>query len=421
MFDFFLPAMIASSVGIIYLWLIVPRIMPEREPMLPSTSARIFTAQLIIQADGIADGLSLAEVIEKTDGKLEVHEILRGEKNTRLRPLPDVMLRAGDSLVAKDTPDNLKSFETLIGANLFDQDVAVDEDNPLKNNNQQLAEVVVVPGSTLDGKTLKSTRFTDRYHLLVLALHRANRWKNQPGTNRPEDIQLKSGDVILVQGSRDSLKRLKASRNILVLDASTDLARSSRAPVALVIMLFIVLTAATGLLPIEISALAGVFLMLISGCLRWIDATRALSTPVILIIVTSLAMGNALLETGGASYLAQQYVQLTQGWSGTAILSGLMLMMAILTNVVSNNAAAVIGTPIAVSIASQLGLNAEAFVLAVLFGANMSFATPMAYQTNLLVMNAGNYRFQDFVKIGVPLTLLMWISLTFILPMLYHF
>ena len=421
MFDFFIPAIIAGSVGIVYLWLVVPRIMPRREPLMPSTSARIFSAQLRIAEGGFADGVPLSKIIAKTDGRLGAEEIRRGDEGARLLPLPDIIIRAGDRIIARDTPENLKEFETLIGAHLFARDEPVDDDNPLKDNNQQIAEVVVVPGSTLDGRTLKETRFSDRYQLLVLALHRANRWRNLPGSSHAEDVKLNSGDVILVQGSRDSIKRLKASRNILVLDASSDLHRTSKAPVALAIMLFIILTAASGMLPIEISALAGVLMMLVSGCLRWRDVRRALSAPVILIIVTSLAMGNALLQTGGADFLAQRYVDLTNGWSATAVLSGLMLLMAILTNVVSNNAAAVIGTPIAVSIAAQLGLSSEAFVLAVLFGANMSFATPMAYQTNLLVMNAGNYRFWDFVKAGVPLTLLMWLVLTALLPLLYGF
>lgn len=421
MFDFFVPAILASSVGILYLWLVVPRIMPHREPLMPTTSARIFTAQLRIREGGAAEGATLAEVIGMTDGQLEVIEILRGKEGVKLTPLPDIKIRMDDVIVVRDTPDNLKKFEALVGARLFSSDKLVDEDHPLRDNDQQIAEVVVVPGSTLDGRTLKEARFTDRYHLLVLALHRANRWRNQPGKRHTDEQKLNSGDVILVQGAKESIRRMKASRNLMVLDASSDLARSSKSYIALGIMLFIIVTAASGLLPIEVSALTGVFLLLLTGCLRWRDATRALSAPVILIIVTSLAMGNALLETGGAAFLANQYVALTHGWSPTAIMSGLMLVMAILTNVVSNNAAAVIGTPIAVSIATQLGLSAEAFVLAVLFGANMSFATPMAYQTNLLVMNAGNYRFYDFVKVGVPLTLLMWIVFTLLLPWLYNF
>jgi di/tricarboxylate transporter len=184
-------------------------------------------------------------------------------------------------------------------------------------------------------------------------------------------------------------------------------------------MAAIIITAAFGLLPISISALCGVVLLLMTGCLKWYDTTRALSAPVILIIATSLAMGTAMVETGGALMIAKAYVDLTSGLSPTMILSGLLAMMALLTNVVSNNAAAVIGTPIAIGIAQQLGQPAEPFVLAVLFGANMSFGTPMAYQTNLLVMNAGNYHFNDFVRVGLPLILLMWLILTFLLPALY--
>ena len=126
-------------------------------------------------------------------------------------------------------------------------------------------------------------------------------------------------------------------------------------------------------------------------------------------------------DTGATTYVAHQFVAVTYGMSDRVIFSALMLLMAILTNVVSNNAAAVIGTPIAISIAQELGLPPEAFVLAVLFGANMSYATPMAYQTNLLVMNAGGYTFMDFVRAGVPLTIIIWLSFSIIIPMMYNF
>jgi di/tricarboxylate transporter len=182
-----------------------------------------------------------------------------------------------------------------------------------------------------------------------------------------------------------------------------------------------VLVAAIGLVPIAISAVAGSLLMLVTRCLDWDDAQRALSVQVILIVVASLALGKALLATGATAYVAEVFLQLTLGAGPVAILSGLMLLMAVLTNIVSNNAAAVIGTPIAVDIARALGLPPEAFVLAVLFGANMSYATPMAYKTNLLVMNAGGYVFSDFLRVGVPLTLIMWLVLSWLLPVLYGF
>ena len=230
---------------------------------------------------------------------------------------------------------------------------------------------------------------------------------------------MKVGDILLVQGPREQISELKKRSEVLILDATVDLPFSKKAPLAMFIMKAIILTAAFGLLPIAISAPLGAFLMIITGCLSWRDATRALSAQVILIVVASLALGTAMIKTGGAEYLASVFVALAGNASPAFVISGLMLMMAIFTNIISNNATSVIGTPIAISIAGQMGLTPEPFVLAVLFGANMSYATPMAYKTNLLVMNAGEYTFSEFLKVGIPLVLIMWGMFSFLLPLLY--
>jgi di/tricarboxylate transporter len=153
--------------------------------------------------------------------------------------------------------------------------------------------------------------------------------------------------------------------------------------------------------------------------MSWNDVSRAMNVPVIMIVVSSLALGHAMTITGASEFVASGFVAVTEGAPAPVILSGLIFLMAVFTNVVSNNAAAVIGTPIAVSIANTLGLNPEPFVLAVLFGANMSYATPMAYKTNLLIMSAGNYTFSDFLRVGIPLSLIMWLSYSIILPLMY--
>jgi len=185
-------------------------------------------------------------------------------------------------------------------------------------------------------------------------------------------------------------------------------------------MFGVVAVAALGIVPIAVSALVGVILMLATRCLEWDDLTSALSAQVVMIVVASLALGLALMRTGGADYVARLYVAVAAGLPPTIVMSGLMGIMAVLTNVVSNNAAAVIGTPIALSIAQQLELPPEPFVLAVLFGANLSFATPMAFKTNLLILSAGGYRFSDFLRAGVPLTLIMWIALSVTLSVTYR-
>jgi len=417
MFDFFIPAAIVACIAIVYLWLIAPLLLPERQARLSDTSPRIFAAQLAILEESFAVDKTLAELIEKTGGMMEVSHIMRGS-GTFIQPLPDALIRADDRLLVNDTPDNLKEFESALDATLYVGDTVVDEDNPLSGEGQQIAEIIVVQGSPLLGMTLKQLNFADRYQLLVLALHRAGSTL-ETMREKIEQVRLRTGDVLLVQGHNEKIAETKRAGELLVLDATADLPHTDKASTALIIMAGIIIVAAFGLAPIAISAVCGVFLMLITRCLTWRDASMALSTQVILIVVASLALGSALLNTGGAEYLAQVFVSVSTGASPAFILSGLMLLMAILTNIVSNNAAAVIGTPIAISIAHQLQVNPEPFVIAVLFGANMSYATPMAYKTNLLVMNAGGYTFMDFVRVGVPLTIIVWLGLSFLLPIMY--
>ncbi|ASJ73095.1 SLC13 family permease [Granulosicoccus antarcticus] len=419
MFDFLLPASIAVGVGILYLWLVVPLIMPERTPVMSDTSPRVFNAYLFIPEGSFADGKSLSDTLDKTQGEMSIQQILRDE-TTYIRPLPDARIMAGDQLGIRDTPERLKEFERTLGATLYTRNVKVDEQHPLADAEQQIAEIVVTQGSLLENNTLRNIRFKDTYQLVVLALHRAGvEMKSLP--KGVMSTRLYAGDVILVQGGRKQLASIRREGQLLMLDATSDLPFTHRASYAIAIMAAVVLSAALGWMPISVSATSGVALMILTRCLNWRDVGGALSTSVVLVIVASLALATALQQTGGADYLALLFLEYTRDFSATIVLSLLMLLMAILTNVVSNNAAAVVGTPIAVSIATELGLPVEAFVLAVLFGANMSFATPMAYQTNLLVMNTGGYVFSDFLRAGVPLVLLIWLTLSVVLPMLYGF
>ena len=420
MFEFVLPAVIVGGAGLLFLWLIAPRLLPDRAPPMADTSPRIFNSQLNIKEGGFADGKTLSEVLAKTDGNMRVDKIQRSD-SLFLAKLPSVKLQPGDRLFVKDTPDNLKHYESILGATLYnisDDEHPIDEDTPLKAEGQQLAEVVVTRGSPLHLRTLTAARFSASYGLLPLALHRARAPSSQV-TGDITMIRLRAGDVLLVQGSRENIEGLKDAGSMLVLDGTTDLPHTHKAKRALAIMGLVILAAATGMLPISVSALAGLGLMLATNCLTWRDAAAALSVPVVMIIVTSLALGNALMQTGMAAWLADSFVGATEALPVPMILSAFLLLMSIMTNVVSNNAAAVIGTPIAIGIAQQLGVNPEPFILAVLFGANMSFATPYGYQTNLLILSAGGYTFTDFLRVGIPLTIVMWVGFSFVLPFLY--
>jgi di/tricarboxylate transporter len=420
MFEWVLPVTIVGGVAILFLWLVAPRLLPDRTPLMADTTPRIFSGQLHIMKGGFADGRTLSEVLAKADGQMRVDKIQRSE-SLFLAKLPQVKLQPGDRLFVKDSPENLKHYEQILGATLYnaeDEEHPVDDEFPLEAGGQQLAEVVVTRGSPLHLRTLAAARFSGSYGLMPLALHRARAPSSQI-TGDLNTIRLRAGDVLLVQGSREAINHLKDSGSMLVLDGTTDLPHTHRAKRALFVMALVVAAAALGILPIAVSAVIGLGLMIATGCLTWRDAVGALSIPVIMIIVTSLALGKALLGTGMADYLAMGFVTMTASLPIPMILSGFLLLMAILTNVVSNNAAAAIGTPIAIGIAQQLGVPADPFILATLFGANMSFATPYGYQTNLLILSAGGYKFTDFLRVGIPLTIIMWIGFSLVLPALY--
>jgi len=416
LFDFAMPASIGAAVAILYLWLIAPRLLPERESKLADLSPRLFDARFLITPESELADKTLAEAIALTGGDMQVIRIRRGD--TIVMPLPDVRLITGDRLRVRDTPTNLKQYQEALRVELYSGETRVDAEHPLTAANQTLAEIAVVQGSSLDRANLAYARFLDRYQLAVLALHRAGKdvWRAKEEIH---EVILQPGDVLLVQGPKEQLSSLKRSTEFLVLDSSIELPSSDKSMWALSILCAVVLLAATGVMPIAISAVAGCAVMLGTRCISVGTAIRAISPSVYFVVAASLALGLALQVTGATVYLTEVFLYATDGASPTVVLSALMLLLAVLTNVVSNNAAAVIGTPIAIGIAQALALPPEPFVLAVLFGANMSYATPMAYKTNLLVMSAGNYTFAEFVKVGLPLTILMWVTLTWVLAVSY--
>ncbi len=417
MFDFIVPAAMAGSIGILFLWLVAPRLLPERDTPLADSSPRVFTAHLRIPEESFADGKTLSEAVSKAGDEMRVVRIARGE-GLFVTTFPDTRLKAGDRLLLVDTPQNLKKYEQALGGTLFSGETQVDEEHPLTAEDQQISEIVVVDGSPIEGVNLKAARFIDRYQLVVLALHRAGKPIVALGSGMG-DVVLVSGDVLLVQGPAEQIAALKRDDQILVLDATSDLPHTSKSPTAVFITVAVIATAAFGLLPIAVSAMCGVLLMVVTRCLNWKEAAGALNTQVILIVVASLGLGLALLKTGAAEYLAQVFVATTFGAPAIVVLGGLTLLMGIMTNVVSSNAAAVIGTPIAVSIAQHLGQPPEPFVLAVIFGSNLCYATPLAHKINVLVMSAGGYTFGDFARVGLPLAVIMWISYTLLLGKLY--
>ncbi len=417
MFDWTPAALVGVFIGVLYLWLVAPRLLPDRQVARDVELARVYSAQILLGPGSPAIGGTLSAAITRTGVKLRVQSVKRGQ-GVVLSPLPDLRLLEGDRILARDTQEKLRGAARSLGGALVAGDDRVASAAPLQAGDEQLAEVAITPVSGLLGRPVNDARLETRYGVTLLAFRRFGEAEEGRGQDFG-DRRLEAGDILLVQGTLDNIERLRSSADLLVLDGAIHLPRKKLAPVALVIMLGVVTASAMKWVPIEISALLGCLAMLLTGCVTWKEAGGALSGKVVLIIVASLALGTALARTGGSDWLASLFVSLSFGAPPAVVLMSLMLLMAGLTNVVSNNAAAVIGTPIAIGVAQQLGLPLEPFVLAVVFGANLSFATPMAYQTHILVMNAAGYRFGDFVRVGVPLLFLMWIALSLLLIWVY--
>lgn len=417
MFDFIAPASLAAIPGLLFLWLVAPRLLPDKQPSFVNTSPRIFDAQLHITETSPVVGKTLAEAKKLTQGEMSVVSVRRST-DLVISPLPDVILRAGDQLVVRDTSEQLMEYSRVLGATLFSGDVRVDAEHPLTAPNQQTAELVLTPASPLRDRTLAQANFDWHYQLIPLAVHRPGE-EALSQTTSLRDLRLGVGDVLLVQGPAEQIEALKQRSEMLVLDATSNVPLTAKAPLALGIMAGIVVIASLRIAPVAIAAICGVLVMVTTGCLKWRLATRSLDSSMILLTVASLALSLALVTTGGAEFIAQVAAVLAKSLPPVAVLSVTMLFMAIMSSVISNSAAAVIGTPIAIELARQLGLAPEPFVLAVMFGVNMGYATPMADNCNLLVYSAGGYSFGDFLRVGLPLTLIMWLALTWVLPQFY--
>ncbi|MBX3499670.1 MAG: SLC13 family permease [Alphaproteobacteria bacterium] len=420
-FDFTHVAAIAAVVGLLYLWLVLPRLLPERASPFGDAPPQIFEGVLYVR-EGAGVGRTLAELRDGPGADVRVLRVVRGEGLELVR-LPDLRIEVGDRLHVRGTAPDLHELGERFDLALHDVDAPPEDEateDGLQPSEQRFAELVVTDGSVLAGTTLRESGFSSAYSIIAIGLHRAGEDPLGP-TQDIAAIRLRPGDILLVQGLAEDLGRLRAQTGLLLLDRSYDLPRTRLALPAMGIMALVIGLAAFRIVPIAVSALGGVLAMLLIGCLRWRDVGAALSLEIVLLIAASLALGAALTATGATDYLAGALLAATRSAPPWVVLVSLMAGMALFSNFVSNSAAAAVGTPIAVSVAHQLGVAPEPLVLAILFGANFSYVTPMAYQTNVLVMSAAGYRFSDFVRGGLPLALLMLAVYGILLPVFFPF
>ena len=423
-FEFTIPGLILAVAGYVYIALIAPRLLEDRATMadqLAGRGGKQFIVQMEVTHDSALDGQQAKAGMFPGLKDMTVRLVQRGEQ-AMLPPFEDITLRPGDMVIVAATRSTLT--ETLARwPSLFkgawseaESAQAPGTGTAPPEEDRVLAEAVVAPASRMSGRTLAQIGFRAQTGCLVLGIQRRSRMIRSAMST----IRLEAGDVLLIMGRRKDVLGLRSNRDVLLLEwSAAEMPMTTNAGRALAIFAGVVATAASGMVPITIAAVVGATLMIITGCINVRQASRAMDRRVIFIVAAALAMGTSMSQTGGAEFLAHSMLGALRDAAPIVILSAFFLLVALLTNVLSNNATAVLFTPIAISIAEQIGVDPMVFVVAVIFAANCSFATPMGYQTNLLVMGPGHYRFSDFVRVGAPLVFILWSVFTMLAPWYY--
>jgi di/tricarboxylate transporter len=280
-------------------------------------------------------------------------------------------------------------------------------------------ELIISPQSRLVGQRLRDSDLLRHSDLHVIAVERSGLHYTEM---QIRDIRLKMGDVLLVWCREDKLDQLRGRNDwIMVDDVHHAIEHKQKAPLSGLIFSAVVVAASTGLADIMVCALAGVFLMMITGCLPLREAYRALQSSVLMLIAGTIALGAAMDKTGASQFYADLFLSALSGWPPGVVLGGMILLTSVSTQMLSNNATAVLLLPVAISTANGLGVDPRPFIMAVCLGASACFATPIGYQTNLLVYGPGGYRFSDYFKLGLPLNLLVLVMGTVLIPVFWPF
>ena len=422
-FEFSIPGIVLATAGLIYVMVVGPKLLPERSGLADSLldgEGKQFIGQITVTRDSDLIGRDAPGGLFAGLPDMTVRMIQRGE-TAILPPFEDYQARPYDVLVVAATRKAFTEVLTqdpgLLDPDLQDgRDQTEDEYRPWHEGDRMLAELMVAPASRLIGRTLPQIGFRYHTHCIVLGVQRRSRMIRA----RLTDIRLQAGDVLLVQGQPDDINSLKVSGDVVLIEWSAkELPSLDHARSACIIFLGAIGLAAFGILPVVVATLSGAAIMVLAGVLNARQAFRAVDPLVTTTIVAALALGVALQETGGAAYIAHAVVRALSGVSVPVMLSIFFLLVAITANIISTKTCAVLFTPIAVDIAVELGASPSLFALAVVFAANCSFASPLGYQTNLLVMAPGHYRFLDYTRVGVPLIFVMWATFSLFVPWYY--
>lgn len=419
LFEFTAVGLITFAVGLIYLSLAAPRLLPNRKsPTANLTDYGLtdYVTEVVVmpRSNLIGKTLKASEIQRKYD--IDVLEMIR-DGSRFLQPLADKELQAGDILLIRSSRDDLLSLRDERGLELVPEaKYSRSLETELNTNEEQIAEVLILSNSRLVGTTLKDMRFRQRYNATVLAIRRGEDLVRERLGKEP----LRFGDLLLVQGPRDSLQGLQTTRELLVLEQrEVENLRFGKAWIAIAIILGVIVIAALNWAPILVTALFGVIIMVITGCLKPGEIYGAVRWDVIFLLAGLIPLGTAMENSGTTEWLAKHLASIGGNASGLTLLIVFYLVTTLLTEILSNNAAVILMLPIAAKVATSLSLNPLAFIFAVTFAASNSYLTPIGYQTNTMVYGPGGYKFIDFTRVGLPLNCILTILTPLLITWIY--
>ena len=400
----------AGLVALPYLWLVMPKMLDDNRIEQTHEMRRFYT-RLRVTENSLLNGRELSEIASRLPSGIEFHDMKPG------------LFRPGQRIKVSGTHEAIEEAIQVMRGEAAPSWVLerIKRNHDETGEDIQVVEMTVTADSRLNSRTLPTSGIADLYGVAVVGIHRPDTLIGQKDEfSDVGDIRIREGDVLLVMGLPADLESFANGDSLLQLEGRRELPRRSKAWLAAAIMGVSVLLASIGVVPIAIAALAGAILMFLTGCVKFDRVGRALSAQVIVLVAASISIGRIIDESGAAEWLGQALSYGLQYLSPALVLAAIMVFVTFLTNFASNATAATVGTPIAFAIAAQLGLPPEPLVLAVLFGCNLSYATPIAYQTNMLIMAEGSYDFGDYVKTGVPLVGIMVTALSIGLVLTYQ-
>ncbi|MCP2728689.1 SLC13 family permease [Limnofasciculus baicalensis] len=423
LFQFTALGIITFIVGLIYLSLFAPRLLPDRKPsggnlVSQEYGLKDYVSEIIIKPRSSLIGQTLrsSEIQRKFD--LDVLEIIRDDSHFP-QPIADKILAAGDILLVRGGRSDLLKIRDERGINIlpdvqFSQKGSAEEQ--MTSQEEGVAEVLILSNSNIIGSTLKDLRFRQRYNTTVLAIRRGEELVR----DRMGKIPLRFGDLLLVQGPKESLLGLQTSSDLLVMEQqNVESMRKNKAWIAIAILFLVILIAAFDWMDILVTSLAGVIVMILTGCLKPGEIYNAVRWDVIFLLAGLFPLGTAMKNSGTTEWLATNLVAIGGNFDGFWLLVFFYLATNLLTELLSNSAAVILMIPIAVKVATTLSLNPFAFMFVVTFAASNSYLTPIGYQTNTMVYGPGGYKFLDFTRVGLPLNLILSILTPLLIVWLY--